>query len=224
MKKRYFVIFYILFSIILISCDEKQNGKTPKVPEIQEYNISFVYDHIRPLRSQLQQNSNADNVFDSGINSVDLLDLSSFSKSHFSDFASFKNQEYLSFFNKRKTQVISFFGNIDEISIELVQKHHFSDSAGIIHMTDIPNFTTTNGIALEMAKDDVKKILGEPIYRFKERGHEVLYYQISDLAPNLKSQILAEYEDKIRFVNIYTGIYIFKNNRLIEMSFGFPSP
>jgi outer membrane protein assembly factor BamE (lipoprotein component of BamABCDE complex) len=224
MKKRYFVIFYILFSIILISCDEKQNGKTPKVPEIQEYSISSVYDHIRPLRSQLQQNSNADNVFDSGINSVDLLDLSSFSKSHFSDFASFKDQEYLSFFNKQKTQIISFFGNLERISIKYIKNYHSTINAGEIHETDIPDLITNKGITLGMRKDEIKFLLGSPVYTINEKGYETFYYQISDLDPNLKSQILAEYEDKIRFVNIYTGIYIFKNNRLIEMSFGFPSP
>ena len=82
-------------------------------------------------------------------------------------------------------------------------------------MKNIDNFVTAKGIKLGLSKVEVIKILGGKFEIVeKEKGVKIIKYNIKGKE---KFEVLKKYN-----VPEYFGEYIFKNDKLVEFSFGFP--
>jgi len=131
-----------------------------------------------------------------------------------------KNGYHVNIENKKQTEVFSaFFCEGDAtlcFSIFVVKEklNNFKEPI-FTQLKNIDNFVTAKGIKLGLSKVEVIKILGGKFEIVeKEKGVKIIKYNIKGKE---KFEVLKKYN-----VPEYFGEYIFKNDKLVEFSFGFP--
>lgn len=127
---------------------------------------------------------------------------------------------YVHYYNKDKTQILTLIfhpGNIKNSFSELNVKKSNPEREKDIHtLKNIKYFVTGKNIKLGIKKNELIKILGEEFTSEVKNGVLMIRYKIDDFK---NSEFLKAYN-----MPIYYGEYKFKNNKLIEFSFGFEYP
>ena len=122
-------------------------------------------------------------------------------------------------YNKDKTQTAKFImheGDLKNSFNEFSIKYAGKDKGKTTTLTNIESFKTGKGIKLGITRKELVEILGIKFKTKKEKETLTLRYQIE--TPN-KSKFLQTYN-----MPTYHGEYKFKNNKLVEFSFGFKMP
>lgn len=123
-------------------------------------------------------------------------------------------------YNKDKTQILTLifhYGGIrnsfSEFRIKLAKSNSNLPSK---HLQNIENFVTGKKISLGMTKNELVNILGNKYSETTKEAGILIEYEIDDYD---KSDFLKKYN-----MPHYYGRYHFKDNKLIEILFGFTYP
>jgi hypothetical protein len=142
------------------------------------------------------------------------------------------------FFNRQKTQLLTcefhpgdYLYSLSEFKVQMnvydVYKLNIDSlRLKIIVLEDILSFKSGKNIEIGIDSSELIKILGKPAKIENEDGLVIFNYELKNPLdyPNEKSElVIIKFFDTFK-LDLYYGIYKFRNGKLIEFAYGFPYP
>jgi hypothetical protein len=238
MKTKYLISFILL---LLISCSENNISK------INSKKISLKDNSIESIKQSVPTKDNNDSIvideYDGGTSNIfkqtplfvdtsvidiflsnpkqsekilgNKISLIIYDGSSDNDFL-----PHVNYYNKSKKEIltlVSFPGGIKNSFQEIYIRYaKNSEKEFVNHLNNIPFFITGKGIKLGISKKSLISLLGDNYKIGSDNNIEILSYTFEE--GNYHS-FLDEYG-----LPLYYGMYTFKNDKLINFSFGFEYP
>jgi hypothetical protein len=142
------------------------------------------------------------------------------------------------FFNRHKTQLLTclfypgdYLYSLSEFKIQMnvsdEDKLNIDSSLSkIVVLEDILSFKSGKNIEIGIDTSEVIKLLGKAMKIENENGSVIFNYELKNplYFPDENTEpVIIKFFDSFKS-HLYSGIYKFRNGKLIEFAFGFPMP